>query len=375
LRQALEAIITGLVACFFALAAIPAYAQGTPPKEPGKSVVLKPLALQKLGVREFDVGRKGCKIPWYRVDVDYNEIISGRKDFVRVVKPDGSVTAYRPPSWWDRVVAPEGTVTTHVGRYGPIRLFSNHAGVHADWTTWGVDFRLGDRHPVKPGKGKVHVAWWLFTEKPRDDGMMFEEDRYYVFCLDRQPVERGKNLGGEPACQMSDELDHLIGIIEVRPTFHYATYPRSEALFLTPETLRSFRDFRLNGLTKKYELDYGVVRGEAGRLWFVGPEEQRVAAKAETLQKLLYAVNTCSWRKHDREHKYEISPRVAQWEIEYVDAEGKRKRVAIGYDEGGWHLVGPGPTYYSTYYPRLLYDVETEIEAACKAGSKKAEND
>ncbi len=331
----------------------------------------KPLPMVKVGERVFDLGGgKEKRVAWYRVDVDYNEMCSEQKELVRVVKPDGSVTAYRPLNWWDRIVTPEGTVTAYVGHYGrrAIRGFFDDGQTHADWTASGVSFALGDGHPVKPGEGKVRVAHWLFEEKARDDGMMFQENRYYIFCLDRQPVARGKNLGGEPACEMSTEFDHVIAIIEIWPTFDESGHEPSEALHLEPGTLKSFREEGLNGLTKTYELEYGVERGGDGRLSFVNGEGRRAPADAATLQKLLYAMNTAGWVKTEKEHAYKNSPAVSRTFVEWTDRDGKARRAAIGYDQGGWFMTTEG-RFYRAYHPYLLYEVGSEIETKLKEGA------
>jgi hypothetical protein len=320
-----------------------AFAVGpTLPKESGK------VELRKAGVKVVDAPGKTCRFPWYVADVDYNRIET--KEF------------------WASIICPEGTRAACVGRYGDIHWCEFHDGGSSMMMSTGLDFIDLGRHPVAPGHGKVHVRWWLHTEEAKGgDEPRFRMDRYYVFCLDREPQQTWTNLAKEPACDMDTELDHVIGIIEVRPTFDEVGHEPSEAMHLEPGTLKSFREERLNGLPKTYELEYGVERGGDGLLSFVNGTGRRVPADPATMKKLVYAMNTSGWTKAEKDHTYENAPAVTRTLIDWTDRNGKARKAAIGYDTGGWFMETDG-RFYQAYYPNLLYEVKSEIEAKLKEG-------
>jgi len=315
----------------------------TLPKELGK------VEVRKAGVNLVNENGKIFRFPWHVAEADYNRIET--KEF------------------WAAIVCPEGTKAACVGQYRNIEWCEWRGDAIYQISSTGVDFIDLGRHPVTPGRGKVHVRWWLHEEEAKDTDLRFRMGRYYVFCLDREPRETWKNLAKEPACDMDTELDHVIGVIEVRPMFDDAGHEPSEAVHLEPTTLKSFREERLSGLTKTYELEQGVERGEDGQLSLVDGEGRRASADSATLQKLLYAVNTAGWVRAEKEHTYDTAPAVTRTLITWMDRDGKARQAAIGYDMGGWFMKTNGG-FYHAYYPYLLNEVGSEIEAKLKEGAK-----
>lgn len=357
MRNAARGLLAGLMAALGWIG----YAQDAPPDE-------KPLPMAKVGIRTFDVDGKPYRIPWYRVEVDYNETQAPRKELARVVKPDGSVTAHRPLNWWDRIVTPAGTVTACVGGYEEIRFTRSDGKTEARLAKWGVDFTRAETRPVKPGPGKVHLHYWLFGDAPRDDGMQLKEDRLYVFCLDRQPVERWKYQDGEPACDLDGELDHVVAIIEIRPTFDFSRIPRTEAPCVTADSLISFRETSRDDPKDTCS----IVRGGDGKLRFERGDGNSAPAKDETVRKLLYALNTAGWHRIEAPGEADTRSPPAGIAVEFKDADGKVRRIVEGHARDPRLLVAAGRTNYATRPPDLLMEVAADIRAACAkdAGAK-----
>ncbi len=224
-----------------------------------------------------------------------------------------------------------------------------------------------DEYRVTPGPGAVRVRWWLYEEQTPNNAMAFRDGRYYVFCLDHQPVQQWVNQAEEPSCDMDSELPHVVAIIEIHPTFDFGLRPSSPALYLTQDSLLAYREERYRNLSSSYELEYAVTRAEGDRFECQTPEGHRTAGP-EVIQKLLYALNTCTWQPQKRPHRFE-DPAVARTLIAYLDDKGTRKTAIVEYDGGGWHLQYPDKKYYSTIFPYLLYEVEHDIVTACSQGS------
>jgi hypothetical protein len=301
-----------------------------------------PSGLEKVGVRSITILGQEYRIPWYKIRADYNFIETA--------------------AFWAEVPCPEGTKTTYVGLYGDIR-----------WCEWGdfgevlvssvgVLFSVPDHFRVKPGPGEVNVRWWLHEER-RTNGMAFQDDRYYVFCLDRAPMEQWRNLANEPACDMDTELAHVIGIIAIEPTFDFTKHPHSEALYVTQDSLLSVVEEYSYG--NEYKQGLAVTRTGDTSFHLETSGEKTVTAPPEFVQRMLYALNTCSWRRENKLHKFEISPPVMRTLVTYKDKSGKTRKVTIEYDYGFSYLTQSDTDYYSTPHPYLWYEVQRQAQELC----------
>jgi hypothetical protein len=347
LMAILMVVLAGLLACGCS-------GEGTRGSEGRPSAEAAPIPMTLVGTRDFSVGETRLRIPWYRLDADYQ--------------------ATSTADFWKNVEAPAGTKTTYVGHYGEVR-----------WCKWlddksheimrakGLLFMVPDEYRVTPGPGAVRIRWWLYEEQTPSDATAFRDGRYYVFCLDRQPVKQWINLAEEPSCDMDSELPHVIAIMEIHPTFDFGPRPSSPALYLTRDSLLAYCEERYGNLSSSYKLEYAVTRKEDGSFELQTPQGRR-AAKPEVVQKLLYALNTCTWQPQQRPHRFE-DPAVTRTLIAYLDDQGAHKTVIIEYDGGGWHLQYPEKKYYSTIFPYLLYEVENDIVTACSQDSRDKVSD
>ena len=307
---------------------------------------------KKLGVRSIAARGKQYKIPWYRVRADYNSI--------------------KTADFWKKLRSPQGTKTAYVGQYGKIRWCEWFDGeTHAQRCAQGVDFLGDSRFRVDPGPGRVYLRRWLFDEQRRDEGMVFNDRRYYVFCLDSQPAEQWRTVDKRPGCDLDGELEHVIGIIEVQPTFELDERSSSPILHVTRESLLAFRSERHYAFPESaYEQEFAVVRAEDGTFRFESKGKKSAAAKLETVQKLLYAVNTCKWAKHGKPHVFEVSPPVTRTVLVYRDKQHQARKVTICYDMGGWYMDDFDSGHYSTVYPHLLFEVQDDIRELCQAATR-----
>jgi len=318
---------------------------------PGWAAPAKEYSAEKLGVRNFALGDRQYKILCCRVRADYSAI---------------STTEF-----WKRLHSVPGTKAAYVGYYHKIRWcewFNDRTS--AQMSAQGVDFLVRDGFRVNPGPGQVYVRRWLFEEQGRNEVMVFKDGRYYVFCLDRQPVERWRSLAKEPGCDMDTELEHVTGIIEIEPTFESEKRSSSSPLHLTGDSLLLFREERYGGPAAGYEQEYAVVRSKDGIFQCENRGEGSAPASPETVQKLLYALNTCEWTRHDELHAFTISPPVTRTVLEYKDTAGQTRTVIVSYDNGGWHTDRFKSAYWSTIYPQLLFEVQEDIRASREAGTK-----
>jgi len=310
-------------------------------------------SVEKLGVRNFALGEREYKIPWYRARADYNSIETAE--------------------FWKRLHCPPETKAAYVGYYHTIEWcewFDDQK--HAQVSAQGMDFLVRENFRVNPGPGKVYVRRWLFQEQRRDEGMVFKDKRYYVFLLDRQPVEQWRTVAKKPGCDMDTDLEHLIGIIEIQPTFEFDERSSSSPLYVTRDSLLVFRQER-HGCPAGYEQEYAVVRSKDGTFRCETQKAVSAPASPETVQKLLYAFNTCAWTRHNEPHTFEISPAVARTVLECKDKQGRARTVTISYDKGGWHTDRVESVYYSTGYPQLLFEVQEDIRASRGAGTENTQ--
>jgi hypothetical protein len=233
----------------------------------------------------------------------------------------------------------------------------------------GLCFIVPKEYRVAPGPGRVNVRQWLYQEQTTNNTMSFRDGLYYVFCLDREPIKQWLNGAQEPSCDMNSELQHVVSIIEINPTFHFNNLSGSSVLYLTRENLLVYREERYSYFSTSYELEYAVVRkGDNNNFECVTPKGSS-SASSSVIQKLLYALNSCSWQQQKGPHRFE-KPAVGRTLIEYLDSQGVRDKVVIEFDTGGWHLKHPKKMYYSTFFPDLLYAVENDIVTACAQGSQ-----
>jgi len=309
---------------------------------------------EKVGVRKIAHGGKACQIPWYRVRADYNSIETAE--------------------FWKKLRSVPGSKTAYTGRYHEMtwcEWFPD--GTRGQLVGWGVDFlQPADSFRVAPGPGEVGIRRWLFEEQQRGQDMAFKGDlhqvRYYVFCLDREPVEQWRSLGDDPMCDLDAELEHVIGIIEIEPTFELGEPSSPAVLHVTQESLVTFRHER-HGVSRGYEQEYAVVRAQDGALRFEAQGLPSAPASPEVVQKLLYAINTCEWRKQSGLHAFAISPPVTRTIVAYRDKKGQSRKVTICYDMGGWFMERFDFTHYASAHPHLLFEVAAGIQAAC-AGNR-----
>lgn len=296
-----------------------------------------------VGTRNFTVGDKTLGIPWYRLDADYHAISTA--------------------GFWNSVKAPAGTKTAYVGHYGDVewcKWFDDQS--HAMMRARGLEFIVPDEYRVTPGPGAVSIRWWLYEEQTQSDTMAFRDGRYYVFCLDREPLQQWLNAAKEPGCDMDTELQHSIAIIEIHPTFIFSSRPSSGALYLSRNNLLCYRQERYNGQSSSYDLEFAVLQKESNQFEFQIPQGH-FSAQPEVMQKLLYAVTTCTWQQQKQSHRFE-SPAVVRTSVEYLDDKSARKTAIIEYDNGSWHLKYPEKKYYATVFPHLLYEVKKDIITA-----------
>jgi hypothetical protein len=319
---------------------------------PGWAALNAEYTPERLGTRPFTHRDKEYRIPWYKVRADYNSI--------------------RTPDLWKRIRSPQETKAAYVGYYHEIR-----------WCEWlddrtrnrlvaqGVDFLWNSDFSVHPGPGSVYVRRWLFEEKGNAEAMAFKDKNYYVFLLDRQPVEQWRSLANKPGCDLDTELEHVIGIIEIEPTFEFDERSSSSPFYVSRDSLLVFR-YERHGFSG-YAQEYAVVRSKDGTLRSQAQGAETVPANPATVQKLLYALNTCEWRRRTEPHVFEIAPPVTRATLEYRDKLGQTRRVVISYDRGGWHTDRFESAYYFTTRPLLLFEVQEEIHAGREAGTEHSE--
>ena len=159
--------------------------------------------------------------------------------------------------------------------------------------------------------------------------------------------------------------------IEVQPTFELDERSSSPILHVTRESLLAFRSERHCAFPESgYEQEFAVVRAEDGTFRFESKGKKSAAAKLETVQKLLYAVNTCKWAKHGKPHVFEVSPPVTRTVLVYRDKQHQARKVTICYDMGGWYMDDFDSGHYSTVYPHLLFEVQDDIRELCQAATR-----
>jgi len=297
--------------------------------------------MEKVGTHFVTVNDRSRRIAWYRVQADYNAI---REDVV-----------------WPKVPCPKGTAAAYVGRYGKIRWSEWHGEIHRQRYADGMDFLGADKSRVGPGPGDVMIRWWLFKEEPRKDGMAFEEGRLYAFCFSRKPVADARSKPKYPACDLSAELPHLLGIIAIVPTFDFGRHPRSAPLHVTAKTLRSFLAERLYRREGRQELALTRLPDGSFRLQTSG--KRSAVAPPQLVQKLLYALNTCVWRRLPAEPKLRLVP--TRTTVTYEAADGGARKVTIRYDHGGWYLRDQQNRHYNTIHPYLLFEVLDDARKLC----------
>jgi hypothetical protein len=169
------------------------------PADYGEPAAAPTLVPEEIGVRRIALGDKTHNIRWYRIRADDNAIRSG--------------------SFWPRIGCPTGTVAAYVGRYQRNEWCEWHAdgNTRDQMSAWGVSFVMPAACRVAPGPGPVNIRWWLFEEKGDGVDLAFRDGRYYVFCLDRQPVATWTHAANRASCDLDTELEHVIGVIEIQP--------------------------------------------------------------------------------------------------------------------------------------------------------------
>jgi hypothetical protein len=295
-----------------------------------------PGPLEKVGSRTITIGERSRSVPWFRIQADCNAI---RLNVV-----------------WPKLPSPQGTTAAYVGYYGKLRWCEWSGGIRAQVSSLGVNFLRAIR-PCADSR-EVMIRHWLFEEQRRQDGMALREGQHYVFCFDRRPEADAGSKPEYPACNLGALLPHLIGIIAVVPTFDFAQHPRSEALHVTAESLRSF--------CKKWpwRQEMALTRQEDSTLRLETSGRLSVVAPSELVQKLLYALNTCSWRRQEKAH--ETNGYIAsETRLTYEGSDGELRTATILYDHGGWFMTDSRASHYGTIHPHLLYEILAEARELC----------
>ena len=311
-------------------------------------VVLKPIPENFVGTRSLAEGKTKVQIPWYRVDLDYN--------FSRA--------AY----FWKRIPVLSGTKAAYIARYCDVGYYDSFDdATEMEIRFKGFDFGLindfGDECIVKPGPGTEEIHMWFYEDQEEGSTTSFRESidngrgPFYIFCFDHQPGPHPSDYNSM-VYEMEQELDHIVGIIEVTIKIDFSDWPISSPLKLTQENLLTFREESTD--PAEPELIFGVQKKDVDSFEYLTPEG-KLPAKPEIIQKLLYAFNTCLIWKEIEEYPDFDEGYTTRTLITYLDEKGEKKEAEILFHDQ-LYLKLLENKYYSTWYPDLLEEIEEEIE-------------
>lgn len=288
--------------------------------------------------RTFEIGDEVFHIPWYRYFGNYNAIST--------------------KAFWQSVPLPDGVRASYVGYYRRLRWCEwINKRTHRLMRAKGVSFINISDYIVPPGPGSVKIRRWLYEETSKQMPARFKDERYYVFALDRPPQERWRNGANEPATDLDPELSHVMGIVEVQPTFDSPMKSKDTVLYLTADNLVRFENMR--NYSSSSRMDFSVER--ISNRFVVRTAKGDRTASPETLEKLFSAINTLEWKAHPRSPHFDAAP-VAKTTITYQTSDAVEKTVVIEYRDGAWVLRNHDDKFYTTIHPRLLYEVQKDIE-------------
>lgn len=313
-----------------------------PPRDSAVSEEPSMLSTKLIGSRMLSHGKKAYAFPWHYVEADHNEIRSG--------------------SVWRRITPIDGTKSTHLARYGDIEWHEYTEEAIETIGCQGIDFRIGSNTSgVGPGEGPVYILPWCYEETAKSGEMRFRSDRDFVICLDRVPVHTFTNIANGHGCHFQDELDHIIGVIEVEHTYNWRTLTDWNPFSLSDQTLVSFTQSRHRSDAEGYVLEYAVRRNEPETFDFQ-TATGTAPADDSIVEKLFYALRSYQWNELPKAHQFERVPPVTRATLVVDDGSGPIE-MKIEYDNGGWFMTHRGK-HFSMPYPQLLFRVQWEIEKA-----------
>lgn len=289
--------------------------------------------LEESGTYTLHVWNDSKEVAWYRVKADSNYLST--------------------PTFWRTLTCPPGTMAAYVGWYGDQEWFDwpddfSRITYHA----LGVSFVSPDYCVVGPGEGETSILPWIFeSEHHAPNKVALQESRYHVFCFDREPQARGRNLGGKPATEMRSELAHLLGVIVIEPTFDLGNHPTS-ILPVTHESLHAY--------SENWSRTAKLIRAEDGRFWGSCDGGPAVQVTPEVVGKLVYALGTLVWEEESAPRK-SLGSSEAYLNVS-VTIGNKTVLFPIENVGGTLYLTTASGRYRSTY-PELLYQIPPGIEA------------
>lgn len=299
-----------------------------------KAIAQDKLPITKVGVREIKVGKSVHSFPWYHASADHFAIRSNKV--------------------WPRIEPLPGTKSMHIGHYGQMEEIDFSDAGHSQSWTLGVSLFGSERRGLRIEPGPVYIRRWYFEESLNEGPMRFQpKDRHYVFCMDRVAKGTFKTIDGKPGCDLSTELDHVIGVIEIEHTYDWSKLPNWKMASITKGSFVSIRTTRRStgrpdvSLTKKADGRHEIAVSEGAG--FGGDE---------LVNRLVYALRTCRWKELKAPYKYRVWPPVTKTKL--VIDDGNEKVFELNYDSGAWLMEFEGKQY-QTHHPMGVFAVQAMI--------------
>ncbi len=278
---------------------------------------------------------------------------------------------------------PSGTAAAYVGWAGTVEWAEEREGRITHLGADGIDLRSAGSLQVHPGPGEVVIPWWLF--RGSFEGSPFERGARYVFCLSREPVATGVTVDGSPATTLDQELDHVLAIIELRPTYDSADIEDRSWLFLTRDRFRALRK-RQCAYERAPAGSWGLsIEAAAGAPATLTTRSRGTEPMSEELMQLvLYMINTRVWMPPDRAQALRAESRKAladdpilgpdhpvEWgrpdyAIEWLDEQGRPRALSISSHASWWWATTDTGERHAAAGPQLWFELLERLGRPCE---------